>query len=92
MDKQKQKEEIRNILCANIYCGDIECEQCRVSQCAEALIDASYGNLKEFAERLKECLVKASDIDLYPHYSDGYNRALEAVSGKIDELLKEYRE
>lgn len=52
MDKQKQREEIRDILCANIYCGETECGQCRVSQCAEALIDADYGNLKEFAQKL----------------------------------------
>lgn len=46
--------------------------------------------VREFAEKLKGCFVKADDTELYPHYSDGYNRALEAVNEIIDSLLKAF--
>lgn len=78
--------------CPNFKHYQAECERCtKKMEIKKALeIDAiKHPVVKEFAERLKECFVMADDIALYPHYSDGYNRALEAVSEKINELVKE---
>lgn len=97
MDKEKEIEMIAEIITNSAF-NDMSDSRSRHKYgvsgfYAEALINAGYGNVKQavkdFAEKLKKEIVLADDIDLFPHYSDGYNRACGDVVERIDTLFKE---
>lgn len=86
MDKQKRIEEMANEIAK--ACPDLAQDSCNGIPCVTCLtttlVNAGYGNLKEFAKRLKSIAFNG--------YKDGTTgEIVYAVTiADIDELLKEY--
>ena len=103
VSKQERIEEMANaVMCAMEYRENIGTPH--FAKIAQNLVNAGYGNLKEFVKRLKEtlqveinklnkCAMNCSNIDgtLYLTTVRERNRIIDDVN-IIDELLKEYME
>lgn len=90
MTKQEQLEKLAQDI-ADICPDMVEdgCEQQCYTCLAFMLVMRGYGNIKEFAEKLKG-MIERSIVECPSERSLAYNNALEDVLRTIDELVKEY--